>query len=239
MPSLGRVDVYDFALDTDEPVCRVRQRVWRFGKGIRFHGASGEVMRIRARRRYDPWARYELTDERRETIGGIQKVFGPDPLRSAYLLYDPNGDEIARVDGRPAAAPIRRRAGRLAVAGVTAVAGLAGVTFLGPTGLAGIVALGVGTGARELRGRLDPVDAVPVFDITRDGEPLGTLRRRPRSPELGDMLSTTLLGPHWTTTTFDVDMSTDPAHTVDRRLVLGLPVALDALRGLVPESPLR
>jgi hypothetical protein len=240
-PSLSRVDVYDFALAaSDDPICRVRQRVWRFNQDIRFHGAAGgDVMRIRARPRFDPWARYELTDERRETIGEIQKVFGRDPLRSAYLLYDDNGDEIARVDGRAPTAPIRRRAGRVAVAGVTAVAGLAGLTLLGPTGLAGVASLGVATGAREFRGRLDPVDSVPVFDITRDGEPLGSLRRRPRSPELGDMLATTLLGPGWTTTVFDVDMSMDRDRTVDRRLILALLVALDALRGLVPESPLR
>jgi hypothetical protein len=97
----------------------------------------------------------------------------------------------------------------------------------------------VATGARELRGRLDPVDAVSVFDITRDGELLGTLRRRPRAPELGDMMSSTLLGPGWATTVFDVDMSVDRARTVDRRLILALPVALDALRGLVAESALR
>jgi hypothetical protein len=240
-PSLGRVDVYDFArADTDDPICRVRQRVWRFTEDIRFYGPeSSDVMRIRARRRFDPWARHEVTNERRETIGEIQKVFHRDPLRSAYLLYDVNGDEIARVDGRAPAAPMRRHVGRVAVAGATAVAGLLGLTFLGPPGLAGVVSLGVATGAREFRGRIDPVDAIPVFDITRDGEPLGTLCRRPRSPELGDMLSTTLLGPRWTTTIFDVDVSPDRDRTVDRRLILALPVALDALRGLVPESPLR
>jgi hypothetical protein len=72
---------------------------------------------------------------------------------------------------------------------------------------------------------------VPAFDITRDGEPLGTLRRH--------VLPATLLGPGWTTTTFGIDMSLDRERTVDRRLILALPVALDALRGLVPESSLR
>jgi hypothetical protein len=242
-PSLGRIDFYDFALAaTDDPICRVRQRVWRFNQDVRFYGAgngNGVVMRIRARRRFDPWARYELTDACRETIGEIQKVFARSPLRSAYLLYDDKGDEVARVDGRPPTAPMRRRAGRVAAVGLTGVAGLAGLTFLGPAGLAGVVSLGVATGARELRGRLDPVDAVSVFDITRDGELLGTLRRRPRAPELGDMMSSTLLGPGWATTVFDVDMSVDRARTVDRRLILALPVALDALRGLVAESALR
>ena len=34
-------------------------------------------------------------------------------------------------------------------------------------------------------------------------------------------------------------MGMDRARSVDRRLILALPVALDALRGLVPESRLR
>jgi hypothetical protein len=240
-PSLGRVDLFDLGLaTTDDAVCHVRQRVWRFNQDIRFYGEGAvEVMRIRARPRFDPWARYELTDARRETIGEIQKVFAGGPLRSAYLLYDHNGDEIARVDGRAPAAPVRRRAGRVAVAGLVGAAGLAGLTFLGPAGVAGVVSVAVATGTRELRGRLDPVDAVSVFDITRDGALLGTLRRRPRSQEMGDVISTTVLGRDWVPTIYDIDMTMDRARTVDRRLILALGVALDALRGLVAESALR
>jgi hypothetical protein len=241
-PFVGSVDVYDFALATDDPICRVRQRVRRFNQDIRFNEAGKgrlEVMRIRARRRFDPWARYELTDARGDKIGEIQKVSSGGPLRSAYLLYDHNGEEVARVEGRAPAAPIRRHAGRVAAVCVAGIAGLAGLTFLGPVGLAGVVSVVVATGAREMRGRLDPVDAVSVFDITRDGEPLGTHRRRPLSPELGDMMSTILLGRGSATTVFDIDMSMDRARTVDRRMVLALAVALDALRGLVSESALR
>jgi hypothetical protein len=240
-PFLGRVDVYDFTLAaTDDPICRVRQRVWRFNQDIRFFRAGRgkvDVMRLRAQRRFDPWARYELIDAGGETIGAIQKVFARGSRRAAYLLYDHDGHEVARVDGRAPAAPIRRHARRVAVAGLTGLAGLVGLAFLGPPGLAGVISLVAVTGARELRERLDPVDAVSVFDITRDGELLGTQRRRP--PELGDMMSRTLLGPGWATTVFDVDMGSDRARTVDRRLVLALPVALDALRGLVADSALR
>ena len=240
-PSLGRVDVYDFALAaSDDPICRVRQRVWRFNQDLRFYSAdNGDLMRMRARRRFDPWARHELTDPRGETVGEIQKVFAPGSRRAAYLLYDHNGDEVARVDARAPARPIRRHARRVAVAVLTGLASLVGLTFLGPPGLVGIGSLVAVTGVRELRGRLDPVDAVSAFDITRDGELLGTQRRRPPSSELGDMVSTTLLGPGFATTVFDVDMSLDRARTVDRRLVLALPVALDALRGITAESALR
>ena len=110
-PSLSRVDVYDFALAaSDDPICRVRQRVWRFNQDIRFHGAAGgDVMRIRARPRFDPWARYELTDERRETIGEIQKVFGQSLIRSTYKLYDSGGAETATARERNLVVALLRR----------------------------------------------------------------------------------------------------------------------------------
>lgn len=240
-PFLGRVDVYDFTLAaTGEAICRVRQRVRRFNQDVRFHGdRKVDVMRLRARPRFDPWARYELIDARGETIGEIQKVLARETRRASYLLYDRNGHEVDRVDGRAPTSPIRRHAGRVATVALTGVAGLIGLTFLGPPGVAGVISLVAVTGGRELRGRLDPVDAASVFDITRDGEILGTQHRRPPSQELGDLISTTLLGPGWAPTVFDIDMSLDRARTVDRRLVLALPVALDALRGLVAESALR
>jgi hypothetical protein len=243
-PFLGRVDLFDFALDeTDDPICRVRQRVWRFNQDIRFRAVGDghdDIMRIRARRRFDPWGRYEVTDPDGETIGEIQKVFAGGSRRAAYVLYDRNGDEIARVVGRAPAAAIRRRAGRGAVAVLASVAaGVAGLPFVGSAGIVAVGSVAVATGAREWRGRLDPVDAVPVFDITRDGERLGTQRRRPRSHGPGDLMSTILLGSGWATTVFDVDMSMDRSRTVDRRLILALTVAMDALRGLVAESALR
>jgi hypothetical protein len=236
-PFLGRVDVYDFTLDdSDEAIFRVRQRVWRFNQDIRFRRAGRDVMRLRARARFDPWARFELVDADGEPIGEIQKVLSRGTRRASYLLYDRDGGEVARVDGRAPAAPVRRHAGRVAVVALAGLASLVGLTFLGPPGLVGVGSLIAVTGVRELRGRLDPVDVVSAFDITRDGELLGTQYRRPPSPGLFDVLSTALLGP---TTVFDVDMSPDRARTVDRRLILALPVALDALRGLVAESPLR
>jgi hypothetical protein len=38
---------------------------------------------------------------------------------------------------------------------------------------------------------------------------------------------------------YEIDMRADAAKTVDRRLVLAVPVALDTLRGLFAESALR
>jgi hypothetical protein len=235
-PSLSSVDVYEFSLPTtDEPFCRVRQRVSRFNEDIRFYADEAglvELMRIRALRRFDPWARYEVLDPSGETIGEIEKIFGTSPLRSTYVLYGREGEEVARVVGRPPVARTRRLAGRLGVVGLAGLLGLGGITLSGPAGVAGLATFAAAMAGREARARLDPVDAVTDFDITRDGEPLGTHRRRPRPPGLGDMVS-------MNTTIFDVDMSPDRGRTVDRRLILALTVALDALRGLLVESPLR
>ncbi len=72
--------------------------------------------------------------------------------------------------------------------------------------------------------------------VTRDGELLGTHRRRPRRTTMGG-------GPplRWgpVPTVHDIDMSPDRGRTVDRRLVLALTVALDALGGLFATSTLR
>jgi hypothetical protein len=76
-PTLDRVELSEFSVaETDEPICHVRQPVSRFNEGIRFYAdAAGipEVMRIKARPRFDPWARYQVTDPSRETIGEIER----------------------------------------------------------------------------------------------------------------------------------------------------------------------
>src|SRR3954451_20364336 len=103
--SPGGIDVYEFALadgggDTS-PVCHVRQRVSPFEHRIAFYadGAPSVVlMYLNARPRFDPWARYEITDGGFETIGEIQKVFVPRRGRSHYVLYGGDGTEIARVE---------------------------------------------------------------------------------------------------------------------------------------------
>jgi uncharacterized protein YxjI len=53
-------------------------------------------MRIKARQRFDPRARYDVTDAEGNKIGEIQKVFGASLLRSTYALFDADGNEVAR-----------------------------------------------------------------------------------------------------------------------------------------------
>jgi hypothetical protein len=236
-PAFSSVDIYDFAeAASDEPICHVRQPVSRFNADIRFYAdeaRTAELLRVRAHPRFDPWARHEVTGPAGETIGAIEKTLGG--LRSAYVLYGAEGAEVARADARPPGAPVRRVAGHVGIAALAGLLGLGGITFAGPGSLVGLAAFGAAIAGRELRGRVDPVDAVSVFDITRDGEPLGTHCRRPRPQGPGDLL----LGSRWAGAVYDIDMSPDRARSVDRRLVLALTVALDALRGVVAESPLR
>lgn len=98
------VNEYEFSLpqgDGDEPgpaFSFVRQRRFTFKEDIRFYAddsRSVEFMRIKARQRFDPRARYDVTAADGSKIGEIQKVFGASLLRSTYRLYDANGAEIA------------------------------------------------------------------------------------------------------------------------------------------------
>src|SRR4051812_31972713 len=94
---------YEFSLPVDgdkpgEPFAFVHQKRFKFKEDIGFFtddNQSGELMRIKARQRFDPRARYDVTAADGTKIGEIQKVFGKSLLRSTYQLYDANGNEVA------------------------------------------------------------------------------------------------------------------------------------------------
>lgn len=78
--------------------CFVRQKRFKFKEDIRFYTdetRTHELMRIKARQRFDPRAKYDVTDGAGTKIGQIQKVFGASLLRSTYKLYDASDREIA------------------------------------------------------------------------------------------------------------------------------------------------
>jgi hypothetical protein len=54
-----------------------------------------ELMRIKARQRFDPWATYDVTAADGSKIGEIQKAFGRSLIRSTYLIHAPNGTVTA------------------------------------------------------------------------------------------------------------------------------------------------
>jgi uncharacterized protein YxjI len=109
---------YDFYLvDPDgrpspEPFCFVRQETFKIKEDIRFYtdaSRSEELIRFKARQRFDPAARYDVTDAAGGVVGAIQKVFRASLLRSTYRLFDAGGQEVARVTEKSQAVALIRR----------------------------------------------------------------------------------------------------------------------------------
>ena len=111
------VNQYEFSLPTEdgkpgEAFCFVEQARFKFKEDIRFYADESkqhELLRIKARQRFDPRARYDVTDASGQTIGEIQKVFGKSLVRSTYGILDPQGQELAIAQERnPIVALFRR-----------------------------------------------------------------------------------------------------------------------------------
>lgn len=70
-------------------VAFVEQKRFQFKEDIRFYTDETkrvEFLRIKARQRFDPAARYDITGPGGEKIGEIQKVFGKSLLRSTFAF---------------------------------------------------------------------------------------------------------------------------------------------------------
>jgi uncharacterized protein YxjI len=96
-----------------EPVCFVEQARFKFKEDIRFYTDDSkreELMRLKARQRFDPRARYDVTDANGTKIGEIQKVFGESLLRSTYRIYDATGEEAATAREKSLPVALFRRA---------------------------------------------------------------------------------------------------------------------------------
>jgi uncharacterized protein YxjI len=90
----------------------VEQKRFTFKEDIRFFADDSkavELMRLKARQRFDPRARYDVTEPAGGTIGEMQKLFGTSLLRSTYALFDPQGQEIARAQEKSLAVALFRR----------------------------------------------------------------------------------------------------------------------------------
>ena len=183
------VNRYEFSLlDEDgtehEPFCFVQQARFKFKEDIGFftdETRSVEIMRIKARQRFDPKARYDVTAADGTKIGEIQKVFGKSLFRSTYLLFDAEGNEVAYATEKSKWVAIFRR-------------------------LVGFIPY------------VDDVaDFLPIpydFVFKRGETELGLHHRR--RWKLRDI--------------YEIDMSADADHTVDRRLILAIAVGMDALQ---------
>lgn len=97
------INQYEFFLPAadgspGDRICFVEQKRFKFKEDIRFYtdeSKSQELLRIKARQRFDPRATYDVTDDLGAKIGEIQKVFGASLLRSTYRMCDASGDEVA------------------------------------------------------------------------------------------------------------------------------------------------
>lgn len=111
------VNRYEFFLpghdgQPGQPICFVEQKRFTFKEDIRFFAdetKSQEILRIKARKRFDPVARYDVTEPDGTKIGEIQKAFGASLLRSTYVLYDAAGEEVARAQERSVLVALFRR----------------------------------------------------------------------------------------------------------------------------------
>jgi uncharacterized protein YxjI len=97
------INQYEFFLPADDgstpgdPICFVEQKRFKFKEDIRFYtdaAKTQELLRIKARQRFDPRATYDITDEAGAKIGEISKVFGASLLRSTFRVNDASGQEL-------------------------------------------------------------------------------------------------------------------------------------------------
>jgi uncharacterized protein YxjI len=95
------INQYEFSLPNGdgpgEPICFVEQKRFKFKEDIRFYldeAKTTELLRIKARQRFDPRATYDITDEMGTKIGEITKVFGASLLRSTFRINDAGGEEL-------------------------------------------------------------------------------------------------------------------------------------------------
>jgi uncharacterized protein YxjI len=111
------INQYEFHLPGADGVpgpafCFAEQKRFAFKEDIRFwadDSRTEELLRIKARQRFDPRARYDVTDPRGAKIGEIQKVFGKSLLRSTYALFDASGAETAEARERSLMVALFRR----------------------------------------------------------------------------------------------------------------------------------
>ena len=106
------INQYEFTLPDGPPVCFVEQARFKFKEDIRFYADDSkqhELMRLKARQRFDPSARYDVTAADGSPIGQIQKVFGASLLRSTYTLFDASGQQTATVTERSLPIALIRR----------------------------------------------------------------------------------------------------------------------------------
>jgi uncharacterized protein YxjI len=134
-----------------ELVAYVEQKTFALKEDLRFWGNEAktvELFRVKARQRFDPRARYRVTDADVGEIGELGKEFRRSLARSTWRIYSPAGDEIAWAAERSLFRSLLRRL----------------------IGLAGLIPL-VGN-------LIELIPILYHFDFFRGDQPIGSLERR-------------------------------------------------------------
>lgn len=90
----------------------VEQKRFAFKEDIRFFTDETkrvQILAIKARQRFDPAARYDITGANGEKVGEIQKAFTKSLLRSTYLLFDAHGTQVCEARERSLGVALFRR----------------------------------------------------------------------------------------------------------------------------------
>ena len=98
--------------DEGERFAFVEQKRFKFKEDIRFftdETKQVQMLGIKARQRFDPAARYDITGPDGEKIGEIQKAFAKSLLRSTYLLFDAHGNQACEAKERSLGVALFRR----------------------------------------------------------------------------------------------------------------------------------
>jgi uncharacterized protein YxjI len=111
------INRYHFSLpdasgEPGPPFAFVEQKRFTFKEDIRFFADESKrtlLLSIKARQRFDPRARYDITGPSGEKIGEIQKAFAKSLLRSTYVLYAADGSQVCEATERSLPVAIFRR----------------------------------------------------------------------------------------------------------------------------------
>jgi uncharacterized protein YxjI len=74
----------------------VQQKTFALKEDLRFYADEAkatELFRVKARQRFDPRARYKVTDAEGREIGELKKEFKRSLARSTWRVYGPGGEE--------------------------------------------------------------------------------------------------------------------------------------------------
>jgi uncharacterized protein YxjI len=113
------INQYEFSIpgpdwEPGETFAFVEQKRFKFKEDIRFYtdeSKTQEIMRIKARQRFDPRATYDVTAADGTKIGEIQKVFGKSLLRSTYQINGSAAGPVTAQERSLAVAILRRLVG--------------------------------------------------------------------------------------------------------------------------------